>query len=142
MKLVQHILDAKGRNVISIAPEATVLDAIKLMGEKSIGALVVMSGDELRGIVSERDYARKVIIKGRASDTTPVAAIMTAEVETTSPDKTVDSCMQTMTDKKFRHLPVVEDGKVVAMISIGDLVQAIIADQKEEIQHLEQYIAG
>ncbi len=142
MKLVQHILDAKGRNVISIAPEATVLDAIKLMGEKSIGALVVMSGDELRGIVSERDYARKVIIKGRASDTTPVAAIMTAEVETTSPDKTVDCCMQTMTDKKFRHLPVVEDGKVVAMISIGDLVQAIIADQKEEIQHLEQYIAG
>lgn len=142
MKLVQHILDAKGRNVISIEPEATVLDAIKLMGVKSIGALVVMSGDELKGIVSERDYARKVIIKGRASDTTPVADIMTSDVVTTSPDATVDSCMQVMTDKKCRHLPVIEDGKVVAMISIGDLVSAIITQQKEEIQHLEQYIAG
>lgn len=142
MKLVHHILDAKGRNVISIGPEATVLEAIKLMGERGIGALIVMKGDELCGIISERDYARKVIIKGRASDTTPVADIMTAKVLTTSPDETVDSCMQVMTDKKFRHLPVVEEGKVVAMISIGDLVQAIIADQKEEIQHLEQYIAG
>lgn len=142
MKLVKHILDAKGRNVISIGPEATVLEAIKLMGERGIGALIVMKGDELCGVISERDYARKVIIKGRASDTTPVADIMTAKVLTTSPDETVDSCMQVMTDKKFRHLPVVEEGKVVAMISIGDLVQAIIADQKEEIQHLEQYIAG
>lgn len=142
MKLVQHLLDAKGRNVISIEPEASVLDAIKLMAEKGIGCLVAMSGEELRGIISERDYARKVIIKGRASDTTPVADIMTTKVVTTSPDATVDSCMQTMTDKKCRHLPVVENGKVVAMISIGDLVQAIIADQKEEIQQLEQYIAG
>lgn len=142
MKLVQHLLDAKGRSVISIPPESTVLDAIKLMAAKGIGALVVMSGEELRGIVSERDYARKVILKGRASDTTPILDIMTSKVITTSPDATVDSCMKLMTDKKCRHLPVVEDGKVVAMVSIGDLVQAIIADQKEEIQQLEQYIAG
>lgn len=142
MKLVQHILDAKGRSLISIAPDDTVLDAVKLMAEKGIGSLVVLQDGEMRGIVTERDYARKVIIKGRASDKTPVADIMTSGVVTTSPGATVDSCMQTMTDKKCRHLPVIENDRVVAMISIGDLVQAIIADQKEEIQQLEQYIAG
>ena len=142
MKLVQHLLDAKGRQIISIEPEATVRDAIKLMAEKGIGCLVVMTGDELNGIVSERDYARKVILKGRASDTTSVADIMTAKVTTTSPEATVDSCMQMMTDVKCRHLPVVENGLVVAMISIGDIVQAIIEDQKEEIHQLEQYISG
>ena len=142
MKLVKHLLDAKGRHVISIAPDASVRDAIKRMAEKGIGALVVLDGDKLCGIVSERDYARKVVLKGRQSDSTSVADIMTADVVTTTPDATVDSCMQTMTDVKCRHLPVVENDKVVAMISIGDLVQAIIADQKEEIQQLEQYIAG
>lgn len=142
MKLVHHILEAKGRNLISIAPDATVLDAIRIMAEKGIGSLVVLQDGEMRGIVTERDYARKVIIKGRASDKTPVADIMTSDVVTTSPASTVDSCMQIMTDKKCRHLPVIENDQVVAMISIGDLVQAIIADQKEEIQQLEQYIAG
>lgn len=142
MKLVQHILEAKGRNVISISPDASVLDAIRIMAEKGIGSLVVLDNGEMRGIVTERDYARKVIIKGRSSDKTSVSEIMTDNVVTTSPGATVDSCMQTMTDKKCRHLPVIEDDKVVAMISIGDLVQAIIADQKEEIQQLEQYIAG
>ena len=142
MKLVQHLLDAKGREVISIEPEATVRDAIKLMAERGIGCLVVMTGDEMNGIVSERDYARKVILKGRASDTTSVADIMTAKVTTTSPGATVDSCMQMMTDVKCRHLPVVENDRVVAMISIGDIVQAIIEDQKEEIHQLEQYISG
>ncbi len=142
MKLVQHLLDAKGRQVISVAPDTSVLDAIKLMAEKGIGSLVVLDGEELAGIVTERDYARKVIIKGRASESTPVGDIMTAEVLTTSPDSTVDKCMAMMTSKKCRHLPVVEDGAVVAMISIGDLVQAIIADQKEEIEHLEHYISG
>lgn len=142
MKLVKHLLDAKGRNVISIPPDASVRDAIKRMAEKGIGALIVLDGDKLCGIVSERDYARKVVLKGRKSDSTSVADIMTADVVTTSPDATVDSCMQTMTDIKCRHLPVVENDAVVAMISIGDLVQAIIADQKEEIQQLEQYIAG
>jgi len=142
MKLVQHLLDTKGSNVISISPDASVLDAIRLMADKGIGSLVVMTGDELLGIVTERDYARKVIIKGRASESTPVVDIMTSKVLTTAPGETVDQCMQMMTNKKCRHLPVIEDGKVVAMISIGDLVQAIIADQKEEIEHLEHYISG
>lgn len=142
MKLVQHLLDAKGNAVISIAPEASVLDAIRLMAEKGIGSLVVMSGERLEGIVTERDYARKVILKGRASDKTPVAEIMSADVLTTSRNSTVDSCMQMMTDNKCRHLPVVEEGRVVGMVSIGDLVNAIISDQQEAIQQLEQYISG
>ena len=143
MKLVKHLLDAKGRNVISISPDASVFDAIKLMADKAIGSLVVMDDDNnLLGIVTERDYARKVIIKGRSSRETPVSDIMTPDVLTTSSDHRVDKCMEMMTERKIRHLPVVEAGAVIAMISIGDLVQAIIADQKEEIEHLEQYISG
>ncbi len=142
MKLVQQLLEAKGRYVISVPPDTSVLDAIKLMADKAIGSLLVMDGEKLLGIVTERDYARKVIIKGRASDKTPVADIMTTNVRTTSPEATANSCMEIMTVKKCRHLPVVEDGKVVAMISIGDLVHAIIADQQEEIQQLEKYIAS
>ena len=143
MKLVKHLLDAKGRNVISIAADASVFDAIKMMADESIGSLVVLDENGgLVGIVTERDYARKVIVKGRSSRDTRVADIMTADVLTTSCDHTVNSCMEIMTDKKLRHLPVVEDGRVIAMISIGDLVQAIIADQREEIEHLEHYISG
>ena len=142
MKLVKHLLDAKGKNIISISPNASVFDAIKLMADKAIGSLVVMNGDELLGIVTERDYARKVIIKGRSSRETPVSEIMTPDVLTTSSDNRVDKCMELMTKRKIRHLPVVDDGAVVAMISIGDLVQAIIADQQEEIEQLEHYISG
>lgn len=142
MKLVNHLLDKKGRHVISVAPDASVLDAIKIMADKAIGALVVMEGDKLLGIMSERDYARKVIIKGRASESTRVAEIMTSDVLTTSSSQTVNECMNLMTEKKIRHLPVVEDDVVIGMISIGDLVEAIISDQKEEIQQLEQYISG
>ena len=142
MKLVQHLLATKGGQVISIAPDASVLDAIKLMAEEGIGALIVLDRGTLAGIVSERDYARKVILKGRSSEATAVADIMTSEVLTTTTDATVDRCMAMMTDKRCRHLPVVEEDKVIGMISIGDLVQAIIADQKEEIEQLEQYIAG
>jgi CBS domain-containing protein len=142
MKLVQHMLDSKGRYVVAISPEASVLDAIKLMAEKAIGSLVVMRDDELLGIVTERDYARKVILKGRSSDKTRVADIMTDDVVTTSPADSANSCMEIMTVRKCRHLPVMENNKVVAMISIGDLVQAIIADQQEEIQQLERYIAS
>ena len=142
MKLVQHLLDAKDGEIISIAPDASVLDAIRLMADRAVGSLLVMEGSELKGIVTERDYARKVIINGRSSETTQVGEIMTAKVFKASPDNTVNQCMKSMTDKKIRHLPVVEDGGVVAMISIGDLVQAIIADQQEEIEHLEQYISG
>lgn len=143
MKLVKHLLDAKGRNVISISADASVFDAIKMMADESIGSLVVLDENEgLVGIVTERDYARKVIVKGRSSGDTRVADIMTTDVLTTSCEHTVNSCMEIMTEKKLRHLPVVEDGRVVAMVSIGDLVQAIIADQQEEIEHLEQYISG
>lgn len=142
MKLVNHLLERKGRDIVSIAPGASVFDAIKLMADKAVGSLLVMDDHAMLGIVTERDYARKVIIKGRASDTTPVSDIMTVEVLTTSPESTVNKCMEMMTEKKCRHLPVVENDKVVAMISIGDLVEAIIADQREEIEHLEHYISG
>ena len=140
MKLVKHLLDSKGRDIISIVGDASVLDAIKTMAERSIGSLLVMEDGELKGIVTERDYARKVIIKGRSSQSTQVREIMTNDVCTATPDQTVNDCMTTMTERKIRHLPVIENGKVVGLISIGDLVQAIISDQQEEIQQLEQYI--
>jgi len=142
MKLIQHLLEAKGGELISIQPDASVLDAIKLMAEKGIGSLVVMEGDTLKGIVTERDYARKVIIKGRSSESTEVGEIMTSDVVTASMQDTVNHCMTVMTERKIRHLPVVDDGVVIGMISIGDLVQAIISDQQEEIEHLEHYISG
>lgn len=142
MKLVKHLLDTKGRDIISIQPQASVLDAIILMADKGIGSLLVLDEGDLKGIVTERDYARKVIIKGRASDTTPVGDIMTSDIITASSDLTVNQCMTMMSEKKCRHLPVVDDGELVGMISIGDLVQAIITDQQEEIEQLGQYISG
>ena len=142
MKLVQHLLDAKGGDVIAIEPQASVLDAIRLMAERAVGSLLVMRGETLAGIVTERDYARKVIVKGRSSDSTEVGEIMSCDVISAAPDQTVNHCMQVMTEKRIRHLPVVNAGKVVGIVSIGDLVQAIIADQKEEIEHLEHYISG
>jgi CBS domain-containing protein len=143
MKLVKHLLDAKGRNVISIAPDASVFEAIKLMADESIGSLVVLDENaKLNGIVTERDYARKVIVMGRSSKDTKVAEIMTTDVLTASSDHTVSACMEIMTERKIRHLPVVEDDQVIAMVSIGDLVQAIIADQQEAIEQLEHYISG
>lgn len=142
MKLVSNLLDAKGRHVVSIAPDATVFDAIKLMADKGIGSLLVMQDNKLLGIVTERDYARKVIIRGRSSDETRVFEIMTADVHTTSPDESANHCMQIMTNERLRHLPVVENGKVVGIISIGDLVQAIITEQRDEIEQLGQYIHG
>ena len=142
MKLVKHLLDRKGRHIITVKPEDSVLDAIRLMAEKSIGSLVVMKDQELLGIMSERDYARKVIIKGKSSESTAVSEIMTVNVFTTSSSETVNDCMTLMTEKKIRHLPVVEDNTVIGMISIGDLVEAIIADQQEEIEQLEHYISG
>ncbi len=142
MKLIKHLLDRKGHHIISVKPEDSVLDAIRLMAEKGIGSLVVMEDQELLGIMSERDYARKVIIKGRSSESTAVSEIMTVNVLTTSSSETVNDCMSVMTEKKIRHLPVVEDNVVIGMISIGDLVEAIISDQQEEIEHLEHYISG
>ena len=142
MKLVKHLLDGKGRDIVSVVPDSTVLEAIILMADKAIGSLIVMDDDELLGIVTERDYARKVIIKGRSSKTTLVSEIMTTGVFTTSSAKSVNDCMSLMTEKRIRHLPVLEDNRVIGMISIGDLVQAIISDQKEEIEQLENYISG
>ena len=142
MKLVKHLLDSKGSDIFSITMGESVLDAIKLMADKAIGSLLVMQGDELKGIVTERDYARKVIIKGRSSETTEVSEIMTTRVRTASPEETVNHCMALMTEYKIRHLPVVDEGAVVGVISIGDLVEAIIRDQQEEIDHLEHYISG
>ena len=142
MKLVKHLLDNKGRHIVSIAPDASVFDAIKLMADKAVGSLVVMEDNELRGIITERDYERKVIVKGRSSETTTVAEIMTVEVLTASSSESVKDCMEVMTEKKIRHLPVVEDNRVIGMISIGDLVEAIIADQQEAIEQLEHYISG
>lgn len=142
MRLVSHLLDRKGRNIISVGAEDSVLDAITIMAEKGIGALLVMDGAKLVGMLSERDYARKVIIKGRSSRTTRVAEIMTTDVITTNSGQTVNDCMNTMTERKIRHLPVVDDDEVVGVISIGDLVEAIISDQKDEIQELERYISG
>lgn len=142
MKLVNHLLDAKGRHVVSITPGASVFDAIKRMADETVGSLLVMDDEELLGIVTERDYARKVIIKGRSSDDTTVAEIMTSDVMTTSGAESVKHCMELMTERRIRHLPVVEDNRVIGMISIGDLVQAIISDQREEIEQLEHYISG
>ncbi len=142
MKLVKHLLDSKGSEIISIAVDASVFDAIRLMADEAVGSLLVMDGDELQGIVTERDYARKVILKGRSSESTEVGEIMTVNVVTATTDQTVPACMSVMTERRIRHLPVVDDGRVVGMISIGDLVQAIIADQQEEIEQLEQYISG
>lgn len=142
MKLVKHLLDTKGRHIISVAPAASVLDAIILMAEKGIGSLVVMEGDDLCGIITERDYARKVIVKGRSSKSTLVSEIMSTAVLTTSSAQTVNECMELMTEKRIRHLPVLEDNRVIGLISIGDLVQAIISDQQEEIEQLGHYISG
>ncbi len=142
MKLVKHLLDSKGRDVISIVEEASVFDAIKLMADRSIGSLLVMADGELKGILTERDYARNVIVTGRSSKSTQVREIMTADVFSACTNQTVNDCMTVMTEGRIRHLPVVESGEVLGMISIGDLVQAIIADQKEEIEQLEHYISG
>ena len=142
MKLVKQLLDNKGHEIHSIEPDASVFDAIKLMAEKEIGALLVMEGDKLAGIISERDYARKVILKGRSSRETPIKDIMTVQVTYAHPEQSVQECMAVMTDKRIRHLPILENNVVVGMISIGDLVKAIIAEQQFTIEQLEQYISG
>ena len=140
MTTVRQLLDRKDRAVFSVGPEAPVLEAIRAMAEHHVGALLVMTGEVLAGIVSERDYARKVILRGRSSSDTPVRDIMTYPVLTVSPDTSVEQCMQLVTDKHVRHLPVVEAGRVVGMVSIGDLVKAVIAEQQQQIQQLESYI--
>ena len=140
MKTVRDILEAKGRTVWSVDPGSSVFDALSLMAEKEIGALVVLDGGRVAGIISERDYARKVILHGRASPTTRVEEIMSSHVAYTHLDQSIEECMAIVTDKRIRHLPVLQDGKLIGIISIGDLVKAIIADQKFIIEQLERYI--
>ena len=131
MIIVRQLLDGKGRQVFAVAPGAAVLDAIRTMAERHVGALLVMEGETLRGIVSERDYARKVILMGRSSADTPVRDIMSAPVITVQPETPVEKCMQIMTERRVRHLPVIEGARVVGMVSIGDLVKSVIAEQQQ-----------
>jgi CBS domain-containing protein len=140
MTTARQLLDHKGRAIFSIGPDEPVLEAIRLMADHHIGALLVMKEDELVGIVSERDYARKVILKGRSSADTPVAHIMSSPVITVSLNNTVQECMHLMTSRRLRHLPVVEGKKVVGMVSIGDLVKAVMDEQQHTIEQLESYI--
>ncbi len=140
MRTVEQILKEKGSALYRISPDAPVLEALKLMADKHVGALVVMTGETLVGILSERDYARKVVLLGRSSSDTPVSQIMTAGVTTVTRSASVHDCLAMMTDKRIRHLPVVEGGQVLAMLSIGDLVKAVIDDQRHQIEDLERFI--
>jgi len=140
MTAVRHLLDRKGRALFTIEPEDPVLEAIRMMADHHVGALLVMRGTELAGIVSERDYARKVVLLGRSSAETPVWQIMTSPVITVSLHTPVQDCMRLMTERRIRHLPVVDGGRVVGMISIGDLVKAVIEEQQQTIEQLESYI--
>jgi CBS domain-containing protein len=142
MTKVKDILALKGQSVWSVAPDASVYDAMKLMAEKGIGALMVIQGEKLIGIISERDYARKVILQGRASRTTQVKEIMTSHVLYAQPEQNIEECMAVMTDKRVRHLPVYDEGRLVGVISIGDLVKSIITEQKFMIEQLEKYISS
>lgn len=142
MRQVKHLLEMKGSTTYSVKPDDPVLTAIREMADKHVGALLVMRGNDLAGIVSERDYARKVILKGRSSADTPVANIMSSPVHTVSPQTTINECMRMMTEQRIRHLPVMENGQVIGMLSIGDLVKAVITDQQEHIEQLQKYITS
>src|SRR6266849_211021 len=142
MTTVRQLLDQKGRNIWSIHPDATVFDAIAKMAEKDIGSLVVMEGDEFVGIITERHYARNVVLKGKTSPATPVRDIMERHVVVARPEQSVDQCMALMSEKRVRHLPVFEGKKPIGIVSIGDLVKSIIGDQKFTIIQLERYIHG
>jgi len=139
---IASILTNKGNMIWSVDPDATVYDAIALMADKGVGALLVVAEGSLVGILSERDYARKVILQGRSSKDTPVREIMTAELITVTPQHTVDECMQIMTDHHIRHLPVLDQGRLANVVSIGDLVKAIISAQAHTINHLHSYIGS
>ena len=142
MKTVAELLRVKPSRVVSVRPEQTVLEAIKVLAQENIGAAIVMNGERIAGILSERDYTRKIVLKGRASDTTKVEEIMTPNVIVVSPRTKTRECMQLMTEKNIRHLPVVDEGRVVGMVSIRDIVSDIIADQDFTIEQLEHYISG
>jgi CBS domain-containing protein len=142
MRNASQILERKGDRVVSVGREAPVLEAIRLMAEHHIGAVLVIDDGQLLGIASERDYARKVVLQGRSSSDTPVHAIMSAPVVCVGPQDTVADCMAIMTERHIRHLPVIESGRLVGILSIGDLVKELIEEQKQEISYLQQYISS
>lgn len=142
MQTIQRLLDRKGHEIWSVSPDASVYRAIEIMADRGVGALLVLDEDEPVGMLSERDYARKVILQGRSSRETPVREIMTTEIVFAQADETVEECMARMTRRRIRHLPVLEDGRLVGMISIGDLVKSIISEQQFLIEQLEDYISG
>lgn len=142
MSDVRHILHGKPSEVCTTGPTATVFAALQLMADKNIGAVIVMDGAQVVGVFSERDYARKVVLHGRASKTTPVGELMTPAVYYVTPAHSVEQCMALMTNKHIRHLPVLDNGKLIGVVSIGDLVKAMLDDQKFQIDQLEQYITG
>jgi CBS domain-containing protein len=136
------LIEKKGARVWSLAPTATIYDALTMMAEKGVGALLIVDEGKLLGILSERDYARKVLLKGRSEKETAVTEIMSSPVVSVHPSQTVEECMHIVTDRRIRHLPVMEDGRIVGIVSIGDLVNWVITAQRETIHHLEAYIAG
>ncbi len=142
MKTINQLLSNKGSGIISVTPDTLVYDALVVMAEKHIGALLVLEGDHLAGIFSERDYAREVALKGKSSRTTPVKEVMSSKLITVTPRQSVEECMSLMSGKRIRHLPVIESGKVIGILSIGDLVQETIAEQELLIKQLASYIQG
>ena len=142
MATVQQLQESKDNNVWSISPETTVFEGLKVMAEKNIGALLVTRDDKLIGIFSERDYARKVILKGKASKDTTIGELMTREVVYTTPEASLDECMALMTAKHIRHLPILKNGKLTGLLTLGDVVKQIISNQEFKIQELEKYISG
>lgn len=142
MHTVRQLLEAKAPDIHAVSPEVAVIDAIRLMADKRIGAVLVIEGPRLAGILSERDYARKVVLEGRSSKDTPVREIMTADVVSVGPDDSAAHCMALVTERRIRHLPVVENGAVIGVVSIGDLVKAVIDDQQHQLEQLQRYIAG
>ncbi len=142
MNFVSEILRAKGHEVLTTTPSTLVYDALKLMADKNVGALVVLEAGKVVGVFSERDYARKVILKGKSSRQLPVREIMSSEVVSVKPDHSIEECMEMMTHKRTRHLPVLEGGRLVGLVSIGDVVKAVITEQGSTIKHLEDYITG
>lgn len=142
MKTVRDLLKQKGREVWSVAPDSTVYDALQLMADKNIGALLVIDGGRTVGIFSERDYARQVILKGKTSKDTPVRDVMTSKVVFVRPEQNIEECMALMTDKRFRHLPVLEEGRLAGLLSIGDVVKALISEKDFLIEQLANYISS
>ena len=142
MRNIKQLLVDKGDDILTIGPNSSVYDAIKAMADNHVGSLLVMENENLVGIITERDYSRNIILKGKSSKNTPVKDIMVSNVLCVKPKQTVEECMALMTDKRVRHLPVIEDDKIIGIISIGDLVKAIISEQKFMIEQLEHYISG